>query len=84
MESFSDVLIVFIVFAAIFGSGMLKIVLNHREKIKDIEATQSNSEQSAENRKLHDQVEKLNQRVIVLEKIVTTGNYDLKNEINSL
>ncbi|MBG0756322.1 nitrite reductase [Vibrio cidicii] len=84
MESLANVLVVFIIFVAIFGSGMLKIVLNHREKVKALELTNTRKSSTTENDELRLQVEKLTQRVVVLEKIVTDQKYQLEKEIASL
>ncbi|NVC63062.1 nitrite reductase [Vibrio sp. 05-20-BW147] len=84
MEEVGNVLIVLIIFTAIFGSGMLKIFLNHREKVKALELTKSEGEATKAQQAMQQQIDKLTQRVIVLEKIVTDQKYQLEKEIASL
>lgn len=84
MEEAGNVLIVLIIFTAIFGSGMLKIFLNHREKVKALELSQLESSTSNTQKEMQQQIDKLTQRVIVLEKIVTDQKYQLEKEIASL
>ncbi|EHU4916119.1 nitrite reductase [Vibrio vulnificus] len=84
MEQLGDILIVLIIFTAIFGSGMLKIVLNHREKVKALELTKTEGASADVQREMQQQIEKLTKRVIVLEKIVTDQKYQLEKEIASL
>ncbi|ELP5727494.1 nitrite reductase [Vibrio vulnificus] len=84
MEDVGNVLIVLIIFTAIFGSGMLKIFLNHREKVKALELTKSEGEVAQTQQAMQQQIDKLTKRVIVLEKIVTDQKYQLEKEIASL
>ncbi|EGQ8021540.1 nitrite reductase [Vibrio vulnificus] len=84
MEQLGDILIVLIIFTAIFGSGMLKIVLNHREKVKALELTKTEGASADVQREMQQQIDKLTKRVIVLEKIVTDQKYLLEKEIASL
>ncbi|EPF9306097.1 nitrite reductase [Vibrio vulnificus] len=84
MEQLGDILIVLIIFTAIFGSGMLKIVLNHREKVKALELTKTEGASADVQREMQRQIDKLTKRVIVLEKIVTDQKYQLEKEIASL
>ncbi|ASJ40642.1 hypothetical protein [Vibrio vulnificus] len=84
MEQLGDILIVLIIFTAIFGSGMLKIVLNHREKVKALELTKTEGASADVQREMQQQIDKLTKRVIVLEKIVTDQKYQLEKEIASL
>ncbi|MCA0759090.1 nitrite reductase [Vibrio vulnificus] len=84
MEQLGDILIVLIIFTAIFGSGMLKIVLNHREKVKALELTKTEGASADVQRVMQQQLDKLTQRIIVLEKIVTDQKYQLEKEIASL
>ncbi|RZP96319.1 nitrite reductase [Vibrio vulnificus] len=84
MEQLGDILIVLIIFTAIFGSGMLKIVLNHREKVKALELTKAEGASADVQREMQQQIDKLTKRVIVLEKIVTDQKYQLEKEIASL
>ncbi|RZR37923.1 nitrite reductase [Vibrio vulnificus] len=84
MEQLGDILIVLIIFTAIFGSGILKIVLNHREKVKALELTKTEGASADVQREMQQQIDKLTKRVIVLEKIVTDQKYQLEKEIASL
>ncbi|MGR2820917.1 hypothetical protein [Vibrio vulnificus] len=84
MEQLGDILIVLIIFTAIFGSGMLKIFLNHREKVKALELTKTEGVSADVQREMQQQIDKLTKRVIVLEKIVTDQKYQLEKEIASL
>ncbi|EHK8996942.1 nitrite reductase [Vibrio vulnificus] len=84
MEQLGDILIVLIIFTAIFGSGMLKIILNHREKVKALELTKTEGASADVQREMQQQIDKLTKRVIVLEKIVTDQKYQLEKEIASL
>ncbi|OZT82260.1 nitrite reductase [Vibrio sp. 03_296] len=83
MEQLGDILIVLIIFTAIFGSGMLKIFLNHREKVKALELTKTEGASADVQREMQQQIDKLTKRVIVLEEIVT-DKYQLEKEIASL
>ncbi|EJC6734654.1 nitrite reductase [Vibrio vulnificus] len=84
MEQLGDILIVLIIFTAVFGSGMLKIVLNHREKVKALELTKTEGASADVQREMQQQIDKLTKRLIVLEKIVTDQKYQLEKEIASL
>ncbi|EJE8556623.1 nitrite reductase [Vibrio vulnificus] len=84
MEQLGDILIVLIIFTAIFGSGMLKIFLNYREKVKALELTKTEGASADVQREMQQQIDKLTKRVIVLEKIVTDQKYQLEKEIASL
>ncbi|MGR5528405.1 nitrite reductase [Vibrio alfacsensis] len=79
-----DVLIVFIVFGAIFGGGIVKLILNHRKEVKVLEISDRNQMAKEERDSLKKQVEDLKQRVEVLERIVTDSKYQLDKEIASL
>ncbi|MGR5067436.1 MULTISPECIES: nitrite reductase [Vibrio] len=79
-----DVLIVFIVFGAIFGGGIVKLILNHRKEVKALEISDRNQMAKEERDSLKKQVEDLKQRVEVLERIVTDSKYQLDKEIASL
>ncbi|MGR5236012.1 nitrite reductase [Vibrio alfacsensis] len=79
-----DVLIVLIVFGAIFGGGIIKLVLNHQKEVKALEISERNQMAKEERDSLKNQVEDLKQRVEVLERIVTDNKYQLDKEIASL
>ncbi|WP_045422511.1 MULTISPECIES: hypothetical protein [Vibrio] len=80
----ADVLIVAIVFSAIFGGGIVKLVLNHRKEVKALEVSERNQMSEEERNGLNKQVAELKQRVEVLERIVTDNKYQLDKEIASL
>ncbi|MFN1533701.1 MULTISPECIES: nitrite reductase [Vibrio] len=80
----ADVLIVAIVFGAIFGGGIVKLVLNHRKEVKALEISERNQMSEEERNGLNKQVAELKQRVEVLERIVTDNKYQLDKEIASL
>ena len=80
----ADVLIVAIVFGAIFGGGIVKLILNHRKEVRALEISERNQMSQEERDGLNKQVEDLKQRVEVLERIVTDNRYQLDNEIASL
>ncbi|CAH1526605.1 MULTISPECIES: hypothetical protein [Vibrio] len=80
----ADVLIVAIVFSAIFGGGIVKLVLNHRKEVKALEISERNQMSEEERNGLNKQVAELKQRVEVLERIVTDNKYQLDKEIASL
>ncbi|KIP65005.1 nitrite reductase [Vibrio sp. MMG022] len=80
----ADVLIVAIVFSAIFGGGIVKLVLNHRKEVKALEISERNQMSEEERNGLNKQVAELKQRVEVLERIVTDNRYQLDKEIASL
>ncbi|UMM06238.1 nitrite reductase [Vibrio campbellii] len=80
----ADVLIVAIVFGAIFGGGIVKLILNHRKEVRALEISERNQMSKEERDGLNKQVEDLKQRVEVLERIVTDNRYQLDKEIASL
>ncbi|WP_282250640.1 nitrite reductase [Vibrio campbellii] len=80
----ADVLIVVIVFGAIFGGGIVKLILNHRKEVRALEISERNQMSQEERDGLNKQVEDLKQRVEVLERIVTDNKYQLDKEIASL
>ena len=80
----ADVLIVAIVFGAIFGGGIVKLILNHRKEVRALEISERNQMNQEERDGLNKQVEDLKQRVEVLERIVTDNRYQLDKEIASL
>ncbi|APX08636.1 MULTISPECIES: hypothetical protein [Vibrio] len=80
----ADVLIVAIVFGAIFGGGIVKLILNHRKEVRALEISERNQMSQEERDGLNKQVEDLKQRVEVLERIVTDNRYQLDKEIASL
>ncbi|MFV8448923.1 nitrite reductase [Vibrio campbellii] len=80
----ADVLIVAIVFGAIFGGGIVKLILNHRKEVRALEISERNQMSQEERDGLNKQVEDLKQRVEVLERIVTDNKYQLDKEIASL
>ncbi|MGR2668579.1 hypothetical protein [Vibrio campbellii] len=80
----ADVLIVAIVFGAIFGGGIVKLILNHRKEVRALEISERNQMSQEERDALNKQVEDLKQRVEVLERIVTDNRYQLDKEIASL
>jgi putative NADPH-quinone reductase len=84
MEDLSKVLIVFIAVGLpillIFGHPFLKRLLDHREKRMEIEARLA-AEKAAQ---YAAQTERLEQRVRVLERIVTDKGIDVADEIEKL
>ncbi|MHA2728449.1 HMG-box domain-containing protein [Vibrio campbellii] len=80
----ADVLIVAIVFGAIFGGGIVKLILNHRKEVRALEISERNQMSQEERDALNKRVEDLKQRVEVLERIVTDNRYQLDKEIASL
>ncbi|AQW60603.1 nitrite reductase [Vibrio owensii] len=84
MESMADVLIVAIVFGAIFGGGIVKLILNHRKEVRALEISERKQMNKEERDGLNKQIEDLKQRVEVLERIVTDNKYQLDKEIASL
>lgn len=80
----ADVLIVAIVFGAIFGGGIVKLILNHRKEVRALEISERNQMSQEERDVLNKQVAELKQRVEVLERIVTDNKYQLDKEIASL
>ncbi|PIB12374.1 hypothetical protein [Vibrio rotiferianus] len=80
----ADVLIVAIVFGAIFGGGIVKLILNHRKEVRALEISERNQMSQEERDGLNKQVAELKQRVEVLERIVTDNKYQLDKAIASL
>ncbi|AQM70671.1 nitrite reductase [Vibrio owensii] len=80
----ADVLIVAIVFGAIFGGGIVKLILNHRKEVRALEISERKQMNKEERDGLNKQIEDLKQRVEVLERIVTDNKYQLDKEIASL
>lgn len=80
----ADVLIVAIVFGAIFGGGIVKLILNHRKEVRALEISERKQINKEERDGLNKQIEDLKQRVEVLERIVTDNKYQLDKEIASL
>ncbi|MGR5175895.1 nitrite reductase [Vibrio parahaemolyticus] len=80
----SEVLVVLIIFGAIFGRGILNTFFNHREKIKAIELEKAKLTDKSINSDLVSQIERLTNRVEVLEKIITDEKYQLEREIAKL
>ncbi|WP_394131416.1 hypothetical protein [Shewanella maritima] len=72
----SQVLIVAIVFFAIFGADFFK----YRLRMKQLEAKIDGSDKM----KLIDEVESLKHRLVVLERIVTDKGYEVSEDINRL
>lgn len=71
MESIADVLVVAIVFGAIFGGGIVKLILNHRKEVRALEISERNTMSQEEQESLKKQIGELKRRVEVLERIVT-------------
>ncbi|HCE2884540.1 TPA: nitrite reductase [Vibrio parahaemolyticus] len=84
MESIADVLVVAIVFGAIFGGGIVKSILNHRKEVRALEISERNTMSQEEQESLKKQIGELKRRVEVLERIVTDSKYQLEKEIASL
>ncbi|ELA8153359.1 nitrite reductase [Vibrio parahaemolyticus] len=84
MESIADVLVVAIVFGAIFGGGIVKLILNHRKEVRALEISERNTMSQEEQESLKKQIDELKRRVEVLERIVTDSKYQLEKEIASL
>ena len=80
----ADVLIVAIVFGAIFGGSIVKLILNHRKEVRALEISERKQMNKEERDGLNKQIEDLKQRVEVLERIVTDNKYQLDKEIASL
>ncbi|MHA2709348.1 nitrite reductase [Vibrio owensii] len=80
----ADVLIVAIVFGAIFGGGIVKLILNHRKEVRALEISERKQMNKEERDGLNKQIDDLKQRVEVLERIVTDNKYQLDKEIASL
>ncbi|HHC6534865.1 TPA: nitrite reductase [Vibrio parahaemolyticus] len=84
MESIADVLVVAIVFGAIFGGGIVKLILNHRKEVRALEISERNTMSQEEQESLKKQIGELKRRIEVLERIVTDSKYQLEKEIASL
>ncbi|HAS6768926.1 TPA: nitrite reductase [Vibrio parahaemolyticus] len=84
MKSIADVLVVAIVFGAIFGGGIVKLILNHRKEVRALEISERNTMSQEEQESLKKQIGELKRRVEVLERIVTDSKYQLEKEIASL
>ncbi|ELB2101828.1 nitrite reductase [Vibrio parahaemolyticus] len=84
MESIADVLVVAIVFGAIFGGGIVKLILNHRKEVRALEISERNTMSQEEQESLKKQIGELKRRVEVLERIVTDSKYQLEKEIATL
>ncbi|MEF1191624.1 hypothetical protein QTO04_20465, partial [Vibrio parahaemolyticus] len=84
MESIADVLVVAIVFGAIFGGGIVKLILNHRKEVRALEISERNTMSQEEQESLKKQIGELKRRVEVLERIVTDSKYQLEKEIASV
>ena len=84
MEDIAKIFVVFIVVGLpvllIFGQPFLKRLLEHREKRMEIEARMT-AEKAAQ---YAAQTERLEQRVRVLERIITDRGVDLAAEIDGL
>ena len=84
MEDIAKIFVVFIVVGLpvllIFGQPFLKRLLEHREKRMEIEARMT-AEKAAQ---YAAQTERLEQRVRVLERIVTDKGIDVADEIEKL
>ncbi len=80
----SEVLIILIIFGAIFGKGIVRTYFSHREKILAIEMANNNAKAKGLNRELLNSVESLSERIEVLEKIITDEKYKLDRKIANL
>lgn len=80
----AEVFIVLIIFGAIFGRGLLRSYYSHREKMRAIELHKSNTDVERENSELLEKVNKLSERVEVLERIITDEKYQLDRKIANL
>ncbi|MEA3016798.1 MAG: hypothetical protein QOI38_1520 [Sphingomonadales bacterium] len=84
MRSITDILLAFIIIGIpvilIFGQGLIKRLIEHREKRMEIEARMT-AEKAAQ---YAAQTERLEQRVRVLERIVTDKGIDVADEIERL
>ena len=79
-----EVATIAIIFGAIFGGGIVKLILNHRKEVRALEISERNQKSQEERDGLNKQLEDLKQRVEVLERIVTDIRYQLDKEIASL
>lgn len=84
MRSITDIVLAFIIIGIpailIFGQGLIKRLIEHREKRMEIEARMT-AEKAAQ---YAAQTERLEQRVRVLERIVTDKGIDVAEEIERL
>ncbi|ELI6428606.1 nitrite reductase [Vibrio harveyi] len=79
-----EVATIAIIFGAIFGGGIVKLILNHRKEVKALEMSERKLMNQEERDGLNKQIDDLKQRVEVLERIVTDNKYQLDKEIASL
>ncbi|USD56559.1 nitrite reductase [Vibrio sp. SCSIO 43155] len=79
-----EVATIAIIFGAIFGGGIVKLILNHRKEVKSLEISERKLMNQEERDGLNKQIDDLKQRVEVLERIVTDNKYQLDKEIASL
>ncbi|AIV08969.1 MULTISPECIES: hypothetical protein [Vibrio] len=79
-----EVATIAIIFGAIFGGGIVKLILNHRKEVKALEISERKLMNQEERDGLNKQIDDLKQRVEVLERIVTDNKYQLDKEIASL
>jgi len=84
MESLSDVLVVLIIFGAIFGRGLIRTYGEHKEKQTKLQLESGNQEWNQDKQAMQKQMDELTERVQILEKIVTDPKYNLEREISSL
>ncbi|MGX9521955.1 nitrite reductase [Vibrio mediterranei] len=80
----SEVLVVLIIFGAIFGRAMLRTFFAHREKMRAIELEKAMEGAEGLNSELVQQIKSLSERVEVLEKIITNEKYQLDRKIANL
>ena len=84
MRAITDILLAFIIIGIpvilIFGQGLIKRLIEHREKRMEIEARMT-AEKAAQ---YAAQTERLEQRVRVLERIVTDRGIGVADEIERL
>lgn len=66
-----EVATIAIIFGAIFGGGIVKLILNHRKEVKALEISERKLMNQEERDGLNKQIDDLKQRVEVLERIVT-------------
>ncbi|RYV00749.1 hypothetical protein SOPP22_18265 [Shewanella sp. OPT22] len=76
ISEISNIVIVAIIFFAIFGADFFK----YRLRMKQLEAKIDSSDKM----KLIDEVESVKHRLVVLEKIITDKGYEVSEEINKL
>ena len=84
MHRITDIVLAFIIIGIptilIFGQGLIRRLIEHREKRMEIEARMT-AEKAAQ---YAAQTERLEQRVRVLERIVTDKGIDVSDEIERL